>query len=190
MRIVTLGLIVSFGAAVLPACVDDANPPDLERSVLVDKRAEAVTTFRELLSCDYLIGMSVCSMEYVGAMHGCGYNTCLSMCLEHPEASTLGVTYCEDVARQCGENYAAGAAKHCGYLHEEWWLCEAGYADPATCTTGPGGGGGGTVVEENGEPGDRVTCTWCSCTSDVWVYEGEVCGSSTDELVEACWGSC
>ncbi len=48
-----------------------------------------------------------------------------------------------------------------------------------------GGSGGG-----GGDGGGGTYCTDCTCTGEFTSWEGEVCGSTTEELVDACWDSC
>lgn len=53
---------------------------------------------------------------------------------------------------------------------------------------GSGGGGGGGGDGDGGGGGE--SCTHCSCEGEFTSWEGEVCGSSADELVDECWNSC
>lgn len=58
-----------------------------------------------------------------------------------------------------------------------------------SCDDGGGGGGGGGGTGGTGG-GGSTTCTDCSCQGEYTSWEGTVCGTTVEELVEACWSSC
>lgn len=59
------------------------------------------------------------------------------------------------------------------------------------CDDDDGGTGGvGDGDDDDGEGSGDTTCTDCSCQGEFTSWEGTVCGSSAEELVDDCWNSC
>lgn len=75
-----------------------------------------------------------------------------------------------------------------------WELPKVGIAciflSPWGCPNCHPPSGGGSPPPTGGSGGSNTVCTDCKCTGQFNSFEGQVCGTSTDQLIQACWNSC